>query len=179
MSVFVLTISPSLVSWLTLAVLARSLQDHSRLRLHWRSHSHDLAVLSRPKSAGHAPRRICIAKFGYLARTDANTGYGPNEFDKNTSVDNEWHDDHQRSEPQYLRIPGNPLTRTLAKSVFPQCLNPLFRTFLIGDFVPQRESKESMQSGNRCWIEKEKKEKGFVISDAESMSKKGQRNRFY
>ena len=29
----------------------------------------------------------CIAKFGYLATSDANTGYGPNEFDKITSVD--------------------------------------------------------------------------------------------
>ena len=157
MRVFVLTISPSLVSWFTLAVLARSLRDDSRLRLHWRSHPHDLAVLSRPKSAGHAPRRICIAKFGYLARSDVNTGYGPNEFDKNTSVDN---DTMLTNDPNHnISEFRKPLTRTLVKSVFPQCLNLLFRTFLIGDFVPQRESKESMQSGNRCWIEKEKKEK--------------------
>ena len=38
-----------------------------------RSHPHDLAVLSRPKSAGHAPLRTCIAKFAHLAKSDANT----------------------------------------------------------------------------------------------------------
>ena len=72
-----------------LAVPWRSPRDQSRLRLHWRSHPHDLAVLSRPKSAEHAPLRSCIAKFGYPARSDANTGYEPNEFDKITSVDDD------------------------------------------------------------------------------------------
>ena len=47
------------------AVPARSLRDHSWLRLHWRSRPHVLAVLTCPKSAGHAPRRTCIAKFGF------------------------------------------------------------------------------------------------------------------
>ena len=50
---------------------------------------HNLAVLSRPKSAGHAQRRICIAKFGYLAKSDANAGNEPTEFDKNNSVDDD------------------------------------------------------------------------------------------
>ena len=45
-----------------LAVPWRSLRDHSRQRLHWRPHPHDLAVLSRPASAGHAPLRTCITK---------------------------------------------------------------------------------------------------------------------
>ena len=49
------------------------------------------------------------------------------------------------------------LPRTLDCSVFSQCLNPLFCTFLIGDFVSQRESKECMQSGNRCMTEKGKR----------------------
>ena len=74
---------------LIFAVPWRSLRDHSRLRFHWQSHSHDLAVLSRPKSAGHAPLRTCTAKFGYLAKSDANTGYEPKEFDKITSVDDD------------------------------------------------------------------------------------------
>ena len=56
-----------------LAVPWRSLRDHSRQRPHWRSRPHDLAVLSRPKSAGHAPHPTCIAKFGYLTKSDANT----------------------------------------------------------------------------------------------------------
>ena len=72
-----------------LAVPWRSPRDQSRLRLHWRSHPHDLAVLSRPKSSEHAPLRSCIAKFGYPARSGANTGYEPNEFDKITSVDDD------------------------------------------------------------------------------------------
>ena len=61
--------------------------------------------------------------------------------------------------------------RILDSLVFHQCLNSLFCTFLIG------ESKESMQSGNRYLTERERKEReGFVISAAESMSKKGRRN---
>ena len=37
-----------------------------------------------------APHRTCIAKFGYLARSRAlKTGYEPNKFDKNTSVDDD------------------------------------------------------------------------------------------
>ena len=42
-----------------------------------------------------------------------------------------------------------PRTRTLDTLVFPQCLNPLFRSVSRDDFVLQIESKESMQSGNR------------------------------
>ena len=72
-----------------LAVPARSLRDLSRLRLHWRSRPHVLAVLTCPKSAGHAQLRTCIAKFGCLAKSDANTGCEPNEFDKITSVDSD------------------------------------------------------------------------------------------
>ena len=41
------------------------------------------------------------------------------------------HDAHQRSEPQFLRLLENPRARTLENSVFTQCLNPLFRTFLM------------------------------------------------
>ena len=47
------------------------------------------AVLSRPKSAGHVPLRTCIEKFDYLAKSDANTGYEPDEFDKITVVNND------------------------------------------------------------------------------------------
>ena len=42
--------------------------ETTRQRLHWRPHPHDLAVLSRPASAGHAPLRICITKFGFLTK---------------------------------------------------------------------------------------------------------------
>ena len=47
------------------------------------------AVLSRPRSAGHAPLRTYIEKFRYLANSDTNTGCEPNEFDKITVVDND------------------------------------------------------------------------------------------
>ena len=47
------------------------------------------AKFSRPKSAEHAPLRKCIAKFGYLAKSDANTGYEPKKFDKIASVDDD------------------------------------------------------------------------------------------
>ena len=72
-----------------LAVPWRSLRDHCRLRPPWRSFPHVLAVLTCPKSAGRAPLRACIAKFGYSAKSDANTGSEPNKFDKNTSVDDD------------------------------------------------------------------------------------------
>ena len=54
-----------------------------------------------------------------------------------------------------------PRTSTLNNSVFPHCLNPLFCTFLIGDFVLQRESKESMQAGNRCQTERNRRKRSF------------------
>ena len=49
---------------------------------------HNLAV-AVPRSAGHAPLRTCIEEFGYLAKSDANTGYEPKKFDNITSVDND------------------------------------------------------------------------------------------
>ena len=86
--------------------------------------------------------------FGYLAKSALNRGYEPKKFDKITSVDNDTTiiDDPDLDIYDFSKITG----KTLDNSVFPQCLNSLFRTFLIGDFVPQRESKESMQSGNSC-----------------------------
>ena len=48
-----------------------------------------MILLYRPKSAGHAPLSTCMAKLGYLAQSDANTGCDPNEFDKITSVDDD------------------------------------------------------------------------------------------
>ena len=50
---------------------------------------HHLDVLSLPESGGHAPLRTCIEEFGYLAKSDANTGYEPKKFDKITSVDSD------------------------------------------------------------------------------------------
>ena len=61
------------MSHLSMLFLHGHFRDHSWLRRHWLRHPHDLAVLSRFNIAGHAPLRTCIAKFGYLAKSDANT----------------------------------------------------------------------------------------------------------
>ena len=72
------------------AVPWRSLGDHSRPRLNWRSRPHFLFVLTCHTSAGgRAPLRTCTSKFCYFAKSDANTGYEPKKFDKNTSVDHD------------------------------------------------------------------------------------------
>ena len=43
-----------------------------------------LSYFSPPESARHEQLRSCIAKFGYLAKSDANKGYEPQKFDKIT-----------------------------------------------------------------------------------------------
>ena len=154
------------------AVLWRSLRDHSRLRPHWHLCPPDPAEL--PDLNAKVKRTLHEhEQFGYLAKPVLTTGYEPKEFDKITSVDDDMtlinDPDHNISESR------KPRTRTLAKSVFTQCLNPLCCTFLIGDFVPQSESKESMLSGTRCKTKRDERE-GCAISVAESMSKEGQRN---
>ena len=127
---------------------------------------HLLAELSRPKSAGHAPLRTCIAKFGYLAKSDANTGYEPKEFDKITSVDNDT-----------MLIDG-PDARTLDCSVFLQSLKPLFRTFLMVILLFKQKTKKAC-IGKPIARQKEREQEesgGSVISVALSMSKKSRRN---
>ena len=145
---------------------ARSLRDHSRQRLHWRSRPHVLAEPSRPKSAGHAPLRTCIAKFGYLARSDANTGYEPNEFDKNTFVDD---DTTLINDPNHnFPTSRKPRTRTPANSVLTQCLNILFCTFLMMTLLFRKKAKkacnrETVGGQREREREREKKRKEKVL----------------
>ena len=81
MSVFVLSrLLPSHVSPVS-AVPVHPLRHHLSVQI--------LAELSRPRSAGRAPLRTYIAKFGYLAKLDAHTGYEPKQSDKITFVDND------------------------------------------------------------------------------------------
>ena len=138
---------PSHVSPVFFAVPARSLRDHSWLRLHWRPHLHDLAVFSRPKSAGHAPLRICIAKFGYLARSDANTGYERKEFDKVTFVDNDTMpiDDSNHDFSDFSKTTNENIRQFGVHIMFEFSVSHVSHD----DFALQTESKESMQSGNR------------------------------
>ena len=111
--------------------------------------------------------------FGYPAKSALNTGYEPKKFDKITSVDDHTtlinDPDHNISD--FSRTTNE---KTLVNSVFPQCLNPLFCTFLIGDFVLQRESK----IGKTVARQREREEReGFAISVAKLMSMKSRRNR--
>ena len=111
------------------------------------THPHDLAVLSRPRSAGHAPLRTCIAKFSYLAKSDANTGYEPKEFDKITSVDD---DKMLINDPNHN---VSDFSKTTTENIRQFGVLTMFE-FSVShgshdDFALQIESKESMQPGNR------------------------------
>ena len=128
------------------------------------------------KSAGQAHPMHEGEQFGYLAKSVLLTGYEPKEIDKNTSVDDDAKALINDLDHNISRLLENHAARTLVNSVFTQCLNPLFCTSLIGDFVRQREkAKKALQSGNRCKTERDERE-GFVISVADSMPMKSRRN---
>ena len=84
--------------------------------------------------------------FGFLAKSALNTCYEPPKSSTSTLP---WITTRCSSTIRTTNSPTSrkPRTRKLANSVFTHCLKPLFCTFLIGDFVPQRESNGSMQSG--------------------------------
>ena len=135
------------------AVPWRSLRDLSRPRRpHWRFCPRDPAELPRPKGAGqaHSARGRGVWLSGQVRCKHRKWAQ------KSLTRILPW---MMTRRPSTMRITipltsRKPRTRTQANSVFTQRLNPLFCTFLIGDLVPQRESKESMQSGNRCWTER-------------------------
>ena len=104
---------------------------------------------SRSESAGQAHFRMSAEESGNVADPTLSTGCEPKEFDKITSADG---GTTLVNDPNYDNISdiSTPHARTPVCSVFPQCLNPLFCTFVIGDFVLQTESKESKPSSNRC-----------------------------
>ena len=120
---------------------------------------HNLAVLSRPKSAGHAQRRTCIAKFGYLAKSDANTGNEPNEFDKNNSVDDDTMliNDPNHNFSDFSKTTSENTGQFGVPTVFESSVSHVSHD----DFALQIESRESMQSGNRCWTERKRRKKRF------------------
>ena len=127
----------------SLLILHGHFRDHSRQRLHWRSHPHDLALLSRPKSAGHASLRICITKFDYLAKSDANTGYDPNEFDKITSVDDDTIliNDPNHNFSDFSKTTNENIRQFGVLTVFESSVLHVSHD----NFALQVESKESMQ----------------------------------
>ena len=90
----------------------------------------------------------CIAKFGYLARLDANTGYDPNEFDKIASVDNDTMliNDPNHNFSDFSKTTNENTRQFDVPTVFESSVSHVSHD----DFALQIESKESMQTGNRC-----------------------------
>ena len=118
---------------------------------------HVLAVLSRPESARHAHLHTCIAKFGYLAKSDANTGYEPNKFDKNTSVDD---DTMLINDPNHNTSDFSKTTNrnTGLFGVLTMLESSVSHVY---DFALQIESKESMHRETDCLTEREKERERF------------------
>ena len=128
----------------SLTVTSRPLPTTTSLTL-TSTTSHRIFPTWKRRSSALRTRTSCLAIWPSPPSTG---GYEPKKFDKITSVDNDTTltDDPDHDIYDFSKITG----KTLDNSVFPQCLNSLFRTFLIGDFVSQRKSKESMQPGNSC-----------------------------
>ena len=114
-----------------------------------------LTVTSRPLLEAQVKRTPHDELFGYLAKSAPSTEV----MSPRSSTRSHLWTMTRRSltiSTTFSKFTG----KTLDNSVFPQCLNSLFRTFLIGDFVSQRESKESMHTGKQLLDrEEEKKEK--------------------
>ena len=143
----------------------------------------NLAVLSRPKSAGYAPLRTCIEKFGYLAKSDADTGYEPKKFDKMTSVDNYTMLVDDPDLDEISNFSKNTRENTGLFGV-PTLFESSVSHVSHDDFDLQIESKESMHRDTDRMTEREREKReereergGFVISVAYSMSKKNRRNK--
>ena len=114
-------------------------------------------------------------QFGYLAKSVLPAGYGPKEFDKNTSVDDDTTliNDPNHNFSDFSKTTSESTGQFGVPTAFESSVLHVFH----GDFVPQRENKESMQSGNRCKTETERDEReGSLISVAESMSMKSRWN---
>ena len=92
--------------------------------------------------------RNCIAMFGYLAKSDANTGYEPKKFDKNTSVDDDTtlinDPDHNTSD--FSKTTNENTRQFGVPTVFESSVLHVSHD----DLALQIEGKECMQSGNRC-----------------------------
>ena len=118
-----LSISPSPFSCLTHLLLS----PYDSLSLSTFPSTHSCRTYLSSKRRACAPPHE-DEKFGYLAMSALNTGYEPKKFDKITSVDS----DTMLIETS-MKSPTSRKThtRTLDCSVFSQCLNPLFRTFLM------------------------------------------------
>ena len=140
-----------------LAVTWRSLRDQSRHHVP----VHLLAELSRPKSAGHAQLRTCIEEFGYLAKWPSQMQtqvMSPRSSTRSLS----WTMTRCSLTTQTsMKSLASRKThaRTLDCSVFPQCLKPLFRTFLMVILLFREKAKKACLGKPLQDREKERKEK--------------------
>ena len=130
-----------------------------------------LAVLSRPKSAGHAQLCTCIAKFGYLAKSDANTACEAKEFDKITSVDNDTMliDDPDLDGISDLSKTHENIGLFGVLTMFESSVSNVSHD----DFCSSKRKQRKHAIVKPLLDKKENKKKVFVINAAESMSKKG------
>ena len=105
-----------------------------------------LSNCSRSESAGPAHFRTSGQEFGYLADPTHSTGYKAKEFDKITSADG---DTTTINDPNYDNI--SDFSKITRENTGPLVVSTMLEASV--SHVSQRESKESMQSGNRCKTE--------------------------
>ena len=117
-----------------------------------------LAGVTCPKSAGHAHLRTSAVESGYLADPTYSTGYMSPSSSTRPLL---W---TVTRRPSTIRTTIASLTsrkphaRTLDSSVFPQCLKPLFRTFLMVILLFREKAKKA---GNRCKTERKRGKRRF------------------
>ena len=139
---------PSHVS-LVFAVPAHPLRHHVPVHL--------LAALAGPKSAGHAQLRTCIAKFGYLAKSETQV-MSPTSSTRSllwtmTRCSLTTQTSMKSLTP---RKTTNENTRQLGvPTMFESSVSHVSHD----DLALQIESKESMKSGNRCQTERKRRKK--------------------
>ena len=154
-------VSPVL-AYVFLAVPWRSLRDHSRLRTSLTltsTTSRRIFPTYKRRSSALRTRTSCLAIWPSPPSTG---GYEPKKFDKITSVDNDTThiDDPDHDIHDFSKIKG----KTLDNSVFPQCLNSLFRTFLMGDFVLREKAKKACNRETVAGQREREEREGLVIN---------------
>ena len=116
-----------------------------------------------------------IEMFGYLAKSDANTGYEPKQFDKITFVDN---DTMLIDDPDLDEI--SDFSKNTRDNTGMFGVPSMFETSVShvshGDFALEIEDKRKHASANRLLDRGRERKKGSVISVAELKSKKSRQN---
>ena len=143
------SISPSPFSCLTHPSCSRTVTSRPLLTTNFTDDPIHMILPYFPVlKAQDTQRRTCIAKFGYLANSDVNTGYEPKEFDNIGSVDDHTMliNDPNHNFSDFSQTTNENTTQFGVPTVFESSVLHVCHD----DFALQTESKESMQSGNRC-----------------------------